>query len=333
MANTPYDRFLCSIAELLPCAVEDLAESSIHWKPKKPACAKDHLVGNEDGYSALINHVLQEEKGRHILLYMDPPSKPSKPIHESEPEGMQHNTTSSQAKTFDFAALEYSSTANHISQQRANINKNMDAMCVKLEARYPVGNIPEFPNKRVFKNKNGHMWELGPLELNCWMSHMDQARHLRTPKSSQAPVLPNAPPPPVSAPLTPSAAMPDASHATSQLMSVIALWLLTDMATTPAHAVAAPAPTLVSPAPVPAAFHPPSPIKHYKVPLAMFCTRYKLSKKDQACLLQLCCPPGDNNIHELTDSDWCAIGFQKLEWLNTVKAHDLFVHENKMGEQ
>ncbi|KAL0564601.1 hypothetical protein V5O48_017442, partial [Marasmius crinis-equi] len=111
-----YEEFLSAVADALPCTTKNLVEDSFYWRPSSPASTSKLLVGNATGYAAMISHVEKNLKGRHILLYMDPPLKPS--VTAPKASTSRDTEPSPAKKNFDYAVLEYASTSNHIVQQR-----------------------------------------------------------------------------------------------------------------------------------------------------------------------------------------------------------------------
>lgn len=57
------------------------------------------------------------------------------------------------------------------------MDKRIAPMMDQLQARYPVGNCPLFPDKRVYRNTNNQYWDLDRLRLQVWAAHMVSSPH------------------------------------------------------------------------------------------------------------------------------------------------------------
>ncbi|KAL0564782.1 hypothetical protein V5O48_017257, partial [Marasmius crinis-equi] len=229
-----------------------------------------------------------------------------------------------------------------------------------LESWYSIGNVPQFPDKRIYVNKYGNMWDLRKLELACWGAHIvilciysqghvdyNNPPHVphfdikkrfcmpttKKPTSSESSTTQPA--------LSLAPAMPSATPDTVQLVQLMTLKLLNDisgnMTATPPTPTPVPtptsgtdcshlSPTLPTSGLAPVAAAPPSPIKQHGITLETFCQTYDLSSSDYSRLSSLCYRPSDKNIDLLTEEDWHGVGFQKLEWLLVLRAHCHFLH-------
>jgi len=67
------------------------------------------------------------------------------------------------------------------------------------------------------------------------------------------------------------------------------------------------------------------------VPLADFCTRYKISKSDEEKLALLEYKPGNNTVMTLGIKDWKEVKFTTLGWKGFLTAHKKFIHDVKTG--
>ncbi|KAJ7939013.1 hypothetical protein B0H13DRAFT_2301214 [Mycena leptocephala] len=74
--SKPYSSLLSAIARALPCLPENINESKIMWKPKKPQNAAKLPLGKTDGYKAILTEMGDKGGSRTVLLYMPPPTKP-----------------------------------------------------------------------------------------------------------------------------------------------------------------------------------------------------------------------------------------------------------------
>ncbi|KAK1225427.1 hypothetical protein PQX77_011637 [Marasmius sp. AFHP31] len=352
-SDKTYTEFLEAVAKILPCDVDNLAAESFRWKPTKPASAKTLIIGNDDGYRALLENARQDSKEQLMIC------------HQSLLPPFARQDAGAEAPSLDYNALACAKTKTHISEQKVTVAKQLSSVTMELEEEYPVGNVDGFPDKRNYVNKHGHMWELTKLRLNNWASHnispgpgqsgcdiknpphtshFDVDQHIRVLSKSKSmnPVSQEPPLPlsttPVPAPVAtvPSTPTPMSSDA-SQLLAVVALKMLTDLNrkdmdreernryNETSHSVATNPPPAVPHTPQPA----PSPKKSYGVPLTDFCKKYDLSSEDESRLEKLRYRPGDKNVECLEEADWRNVGFQKLQWFSVLDAHDRFLNDFK----
>jgi hypothetical protein len=72
-----YSALLSSMAAELPCRKENINESKITWKPKKPKNGEKLPLGKNTGYQAMVTEMEgKAPEGRVVLLFMPPPTKP-----------------------------------------------------------------------------------------------------------------------------------------------------------------------------------------------------------------------------------------------------------------
>jgi hypothetical protein len=82
----PYSELINAIAAALPCPRENILETQIIWKPKKPKNAEKLALGKAAGYKVLITEMEDKAPSAHqILLYMLAPAKPLEetPVRDS----------------------------------------------------------------------------------------------------------------------------------------------------------------------------------------------------------------------------------------------------------
>jgi hypothetical protein len=65
------------MAAELPCRKENINETKITWKPKKPKNGEKLPLGKDTGYKAMVTEMEgKAPEGRVVLLFMLPPTKP-----------------------------------------------------------------------------------------------------------------------------------------------------------------------------------------------------------------------------------------------------------------
>jgi hypothetical protein len=75
--NDTYTQFLQKISLELPCHVENIHQSKIEWKPKKPLTSKFLTLGKETGYKAMMREILAKKAdARTIFILMPAPAEP-----------------------------------------------------------------------------------------------------------------------------------------------------------------------------------------------------------------------------------------------------------------
>ena len=77
LATDTYPIFLFKLAKALPCRPENIHESKIRWKPKKPKNEDKLTLGKDVGYKAMIKVMAaKKEELRTLFLYMPAPAEP-----------------------------------------------------------------------------------------------------------------------------------------------------------------------------------------------------------------------------------------------------------------
>lgn len=76
-----YQGFLFKLSKQLPCAVDDIVQEKITWKPQTPVSSRYLALGGEIGFASMVKQN-SGKKSRVILLAMPPPVKPrvEKPV-------------------------------------------------------------------------------------------------------------------------------------------------------------------------------------------------------------------------------------------------------------
>lgn len=76
-SSNSYETFLSKLAGCLPCRIENIHQSKLEWKPKKPGNAPKLTVGGKIGYPAMISEIRDKKSADHVmLLFMPPPAEP-----------------------------------------------------------------------------------------------------------------------------------------------------------------------------------------------------------------------------------------------------------------
>ncbi|KAJ7732881.1 hypothetical protein B0H16DRAFT_1468392 [Mycena metata] len=308
----PYSELLHAIAAALPCPSENILETQILWKPKKPKNAEKM----ED----------KAPSARQILLYMPAPAKPLE-------ETLSWDTDNVPPPAFDFSELVPVGASDSVQQQKIAFNKATKDHREELEETYPIGNHPSFPQLRVFKQpKAGFLFELNNSRMGVWSAGMgagtadvttlpdsrffDAAQRIKivpvTPATpAPVPALALAPPPaPAVAPPQPSTSLTDVLLAT----------LLTQNGGGGGGVLGALFPHLNLPAPaappplIPQSrTAPPSPVKQHSVTLEIFCTNYGIDETQYTLLKDVGFLPGDQTDSALSE-DLRSAGFTLFGW-------------------
>ncbi|KAJ7906108.1 hypothetical protein B0H13DRAFT_2274196, partial [Mycena leptocephala] len=169
--SEPYSTLLSAIASELPCRVENINQSKITWKPKKPKNGNKLPLGKDTGYEAMVTEMEgKAPESRVVLLYMPPPTKPME-------EEMPWDNNNEPEPAFDYSQLEPTGASDSIMQQKESFNKATKEERTKLEEKYPIGKYPNFPDRRVyFDTQTGFYFELNATRLGIWSSAIAQGR-------------------------------------------------------------------------------------------------------------------------------------------------------------
>ncbi|KAF8151377.1 hypothetical protein B0H34DRAFT_861891 [Crassisporium funariophilum] len=350
-SSTLYTNFLLSVAEQLPCVIEDIIQEKITWRFQTPMKSTYLPLSGEIGFASMPTV--------------------EKPFWDDD-----------DTKTFDFSELDTVSTHDHIVEQRLSFDKSIGPHKDALLEKYPEGNNPLFPDKRIYTNNkmNAH-WDLTDLELSVWAAHLARgtatlekppisghfnysARILDVPKRAEYMPLPlaltMAPAPLVTTPIAPvPQALPTAST-TLGGTSLVDLMVLNMMQQQqqqqqywppfpyygpyPHPSGFSPAPSVVTPPTVPSApaqapnlavkSAPQSPANFQlpNVSLPAFCERYNVNAVDQERLEKLEFQPGDK-INTLPEAKWKTFaGFTSLSWCRILDKNHMFVHNARTGQ-
>ncbi|KAJ7482056.1 hypothetical protein B0H11DRAFT_2280179 [Mycena galericulata] len=342
-----YSYFLSKLAEVLPCHVDNIHQSKIKWKSQKPANGKLLPIGGAAGYEAIQDAMREKTKERVILINMPAPAAPM-----DEPTAWDTGVEEKPAPAFDYSELEREDSMNSFQQQRTTFNDAIKTEKEKLEAEYPIGNNPLFPELRVYYDpKTKYYFDLTPTRMGVWASHMSQGKTdektapaYTTPASRlfdanqriknvpgeapglAFPVAAIAAPAPLAVPAPPTPA-PALSLSDLLLASLLGqqgggLGALFPHLNTGA----APLPARRS-APTSPAKRIPSPVKHHNVTAEEFCMRYNIDDTDCTRLKDVGFRPGnhtDSKLEDfLKDAGFTFFGWKRIHQANTQFKADL----------
>ncbi|KAJ6505756.1 hypothetical protein C8R47DRAFT_1066646 [Mycena vitilis] len=341
-----YPKLLATIATELPCRVEQIHQSKITWKPKKPQNAEKLPLGKEKGYKALVAEMEGKADGARVVLLFMPP--PAKPMEDENPWVADEEA----GPAFDFGELESSSTGDSIQEQKNSFNKATKDERAVLETKYPVGNNANFPSLRVYQDpKTNFYFELNSIRLGLWASAIAQKKtDENTPPSSRyfdadarikvIPTLaaPAAPAAPAAGALPALPALPPAAQPPSlSITDLVMASLLTQSGGTGGIAsllfpqlngllppvvpppAAAPPPAL----PLQPRTAPPSPVKRHTVTRDQFCELYNIDESDAVLLKEVGFRPGDKTSPEY-DEEIKKAGFSLFSWRRIHEANVSF---------
>ncbi|KAK7037158.1 hypothetical protein R3P38DRAFT_3183284 [Favolaschia claudopus] len=289
--TAPYDELLSAIASELPCLVQNINQSKILWKTKKPASGEKSPLGKAIGYEAMVDDV-KKKASRVVVLYMPPPTKP---MDDPTP-----------TPTFDYSELERAGPSDSVMEQKT----------------YPIGNDPRWPTLRIYQQPlTGFCFDLNKTRLDSQnltdhktapaSRFFDAQQRIKNISSAPATLndtaaaVENAAPPAPAITAAPPAATP------TPALSITDIFLASLMSNGgipslfPRLSTAHPAPlpaantVITPPAPAPTRSAPPSPIKRHSVSLDQFCEHYGLTEGDTSLLKDVGFRPGDKTTSAL----------------------------------
>ncbi|KAJ7934456.1 hypothetical protein B0H13DRAFT_2305554 [Mycena leptocephala] len=130
---------------------------------------REAAPGKEKGYKAMVKEMEgKADKSRVVILFMPPPTKPME-------EEMPWMTDDEPQPKFDYSELERTGISGSIQEQKITFNAATKDQRAKPEEKYPIGNHPNFPNRRVyFDAETGFYYELNSTRIGVWSSAMAQ---------------------------------------------------------------------------------------------------------------------------------------------------------------
>ncbi|KAJ7820058.1 hypothetical protein B0H14DRAFT_3147196, partial [Mycena olivaceomarginata] len=152
LISRSYSSLLISITAELPSRLET----------KKPKNAEKLPLASDKGYKAMVTEMKEK------TAYMPAPMKPME-------EEMPWDTNEGPMPTFDYSELEPTGASSAIQEQKLSFNKTTKDERERLENRYPIGQYPQFADKRVyFDSKTGFYFELNSTPLGVWAAALAQ---------------------------------------------------------------------------------------------------------------------------------------------------------------
>ncbi|KAJ7901554.1 hypothetical protein B0H13DRAFT_1882889 [Mycena leptocephala] len=110
-----YSSLVSAMAVELPCRKENINETKITWKPKKPKNGEKLPLGKDTGYKAMVTEMEgKAPEGRFVLLFMPPPTKPME-------EAVSWETNDEPVPSFDYTQLEPTGASDSDSQQKVRL--------------------------------------------------------------------------------------------------------------------------------------------------------------------------------------------------------------------
>ncbi|KAH8825977.1 hypothetical protein DL96DRAFT_1711755 [Flagelloscypha sp. PMI_526] len=212
-----------------------------------------------------------------------------------------------------------------------------------LEEKYPIGNDPDFPSKRVYCDQNtGMKWELKPICLGAWALQMSQDAPgvtldkppYDTPHFSAERCIvkhPAAPPPAAN---SPAPAFPDMSqnNTLAALTQIMTLCMMQEI-TQSTSSNTSPHPASSAHNHCTAATPPSSPTcpTHPDITLFAFCSAYHVSADNQDRLEKMHFEPGDK-LDNVSEAAYQKAGFEYLSWKRMVSASKAYIRDRDAGK-
>ncbi|KAJ7734593.1 hypothetical protein B0H16DRAFT_1467448 [Mycena metata] len=240
-----------------------------------------------------------------------------------------------------------------VEEQKISFDKAVAPHVEALKAQWPENEA----GKRIYTDEKGYQWELTPIRLNIWGSHLARgtATLEKAPLSVQFDIKNRIKTQPVAVPAPAGqqgmlAPAPASSTSADKLMELFAMSMMMQQqqmqqmqqphfhsAQYPAQPAPfvplAPAPHLAPHDPNPIPSLPSSPAKqnHRDVSLDEFCTYYGIPQHSHG-LEKLGYEPGDKGIIKLEREDWNGVAaFGKLTWDKVLTKHHQFLKDAQAG--
>ncbi|KAG6849407.1 hypothetical protein H0H93_008713 [Arthromyces matolae] len=163
-AFTSFNRFLNILSKTIQCEPDLLLIAQMTWKYAPPASDIFKSLINGDSFKAMVSSLRchQDDVVIHVLL---PPPEQIGRLNAFEANRIK-------------ARFDYHAARNQDSERDLSAQAQIEAMTSatqdnlqKLCKKYPLGNHPHYPSKRVFRQKQGEKMaylELTPLRLQIW---------------------------------------------------------------------------------------------------------------------------------------------------------------------
>ncbi|KIJ05854.1 hypothetical protein PAXINDRAFT_158910, partial [Paxillus involutus ATCC 200175] len=148
--TTSFDYLIQEIAKAAKTNVAQLVLTRLHWKHETPAKGERKLLANDIGYKTMLKSI-EAKKGNPVIFFYLP-----KPVEIEEPPVLSTIRNNLVMTNYD--------------KLPSGENDGIKAQRGQLDERYPIGNHPLFPGKRIYAAKEKDFWELSPLRLDVWAS-------------------------------------------------------------------------------------------------------------------------------------------------------------------
>ncbi|KAI6150461.1 hypothetical protein BKA82DRAFT_4352310 [Pisolithus tinctorius] len=342
-----FDTFIDAVADAADTMPWHLAAEQLRWQFETPANLQLKLVTNEVGYRAMINAVKSRKKDQVIFLYVPRPIPRELPTIEEKKRG--RGKSSGAARELDDEPLPDLSIKSQIDSLR---NRSANEL-KELQDKYPVGNHPRFPNKRIYAS-GGLFWELTPLRLQIWANAI-----------AAKPPTATCDTPPMSNHFTKASAIPASQMPADVPNPILGAWNEDHHSAPGPHGLwhapgphpmypfgsyfppppipygsygyymsnmtSPPAPTPPPPSQSTTIFSSPSSTMTHNVSLSEFCTKYRLSAHTQEKLEKLDYIPGNKVVESLSEADWKDSGLSVLASRSFLAVHRKFCEAIRAG--
>ncbi|KAJ7153040.1 hypothetical protein C8R43DRAFT_1126890 [Mycena crocata] len=291
-----FPEFCTSLAKTVGCQSTALHLPSIKWKFTKPDKDPLKALSNDDGFEAMVISIDERSKDLNIAIHLPPPLITAIDLPYE---------TDDYKPPDSFDELD-APVPTSVHSQMATLDTSSAPIMEALRVRYPFGNNPLFPGKRIVTSKQfpDRHWELNDIRTRVWASHIlgNKATYEEPPKSAHFSEEQRIRPPLDSR----------KSTAYCTCCSRCSVTHCTDSN-----------PNLA----------PPSPAVRLprQVTLQEFCVRYNIPTTDEPKLAELEWTPGDRNLERLDESDWKDVGFKRLGWLRVLDTHKVFLSDVRGG--
>ncbi|KAJ6583566.1 hypothetical protein DFH09DRAFT_1275256 [Mycena vulgaris] len=162
--NSTFQQFCTRLSAAVGCRSPALNLPFTRWKFMKPGNDNLKALGTEDGYKALIISLKERKKDLTIEVHMHPPlvlasDLPYKTDDFKPPDAFDE---------LDAPA------ASSVQQQIATFDASAAPVMEELRERYPIGNHPSFPNKRIVTSAQfpDRCWEVTDIHIRVWAAHI-----------------------------------------------------------------------------------------------------------------------------------------------------------------
>ncbi|KAG2157039.1 hypothetical protein DEU56DRAFT_750243 [Suillus clintonianus] len=184
--DTSFNMFIRAVADAAKTTTMNLTVSRLRWKFETPASLPMKLLTDEVGFRAMLDAVQERTKGHTIFLFLPKPidlEAPPEVTVSSHRNNTMYEDDEDSGIPADRTAFSHKAQINHLRQENSK-------EVTELEHRYPIGDHPLFPNKRIY-TKGGLFWDLTPLRLDVWAAAIRQSTHANPRATYDAPPMSN----------------------------------------------------------------------------------------------------------------------------------------------